>query len=225
MNMKKSVMLLSSVLALAACDNPFSSGGEQNTQQTAASSQAATSTSPAPVAEPAVTELKTTDGVIVIKTTGEFVDKLGDEEMRPEGVQPEQLLLLQHNDSNNVTVYAVDFGAAKYKSSDYFAKLKKALENTKGLQNVKVDDASEQRMDYRFSQGKDGEFGLNESCAALVAANKVYSVCASSPEMSVEGLAQVIQDISVVGAVETAQASAPTAASEVVSASAASVAK
>ncbi|UOP04915.1 hypothetical protein [Conchiformibius kuhniae] len=214
MKINKTVWLLAGVLAVAACDNPVSGGEGQGAQTSEAASQ--TVASQAAAAEPQTVELKSRDGVLTIKTAGAFADKADDEALRPEGIKPEQLILLQHNESDNITVYAADFGKAKHEAADYFAKLKKALESNKDLKDLRVETLSEARMDYRFSQNDaNGDFALNESCAALVAGGQVYGVCASSPEISTDALAAVLNDINVrVLAEEGAEAASAAAASE-----------
>lgn len=218
MSMKNSVWLLAGILALAACNNE-TSGGENN-----ASVEASTVSASSVSVETRITELKSKDGALIIKTSGVFTDKSGDEVLQPNGVEAEQLTLLQHNEVDNVTVYAADLGKAKLKAEEYFAKLKKALEDDKQLKDVQVGEASANRMDYSFNQvDKNGDLALNESCAALVANEHVYAVCASSPEVSIDALSGVVRDISINMSEEDAAAmanSASDSASEVAASSA-----
>lgn len=216
MNLKKTVLLLTGVLALAACEGQSSANPAQNEQASvaAAASQAGVEV------QAAVAELKSRDGALTVKTAGAFADKLADKEMHPEGITEEQLILLQHNESDNITVYAADFGKSKHSAADYFAKLKKALEGKKDFKDLQVNQVSEARLDYRFSQNDDnGVLALNESCAALVAGGQVYSVCASSPEISTDALAAVLNDISVRVAEETTASQAASDAASAASAS------
>lgn len=212
MNLNKTVLLLAGVLALSACgEQPAGSGQAQDNP---ASQAAAASQTDAAPQQAAVAELKSNNQALTVKTAGEFTDKLADKDMHPDGVSAEQLILLQHNESDNITVYAADFGQSKHSAADYFAKLKKALENNKDLKDLQINQVSEARLDYRFSQdGGSDALPLNESCAALVAGGQVYGVCASSPEISTDALAAVLNDISVRVVEEAAASDAASAAS------------
>ena len=195
MNKKMTALLCASVLALAACEGGVGKADESTPAASAASAaQAASAEAFAAVNA----ELKSRDGKLTIKTTGIFTDKSGDETIQPEGVNNESLQLLQHNENENITVYAADLGKAKHKPADYFAKLKKALESNNSLKELVIGEASDKRMDYHFNQtDKDGVLTLSESCAVLAEGEKLYSVCAFSPEQSAENLAEMLQDITV----------------------------
>lgn len=188
-----------SSLVLAACNGqPSNNNGAaaQNASAPVAASAAApqAETASAPIA--AANELKSKDGKITIAISGGFADKLGDASLLPENIAAEELLMLQHNAENNTSIYAIQSGeVADVKA--YFAKLEQAIKNEKSLKNANVQIADD-KLTYHFSQADEsGETTLNESCVVAVADKKAHNVCASSTDLDLAALDDIIGKVKI----------------------------
>lgn len=182
--------LLCATIAVAACDS-----GKPQTAASAPVSASAAASSPAPAAAsaPAMSTLSSQDGKVVIQATGQFVDKMGDAAFLPADAQAADVLLLQYDESRNLTVSAVAAGQAKNTAADLFGSLKKALESDKSLQGVNVAAPENNRLSYSYTHA--GELGANESCVVAVAEDKsIINVCASSTDLSQDELKAVLAD-------------------------------
>lgn len=191
MNKKILALMLSGALVLTACDGKPSNASSANaTSQTA-------ETTPVETAPIVPVELKSANGKISVTTKGTFTDKSQDPTALPDGMKAEQLLLLQTDELNDVTIYAVDLGKAKV-AKDYFAKLKSALETDKTLTNLTVGEAKDGRMSYAFSQADaDGNAVFNEACVAILDKEQVYSVCANSADVAPDELSAALSDVKI----------------------------
>ncbi|XXQ69058.1 hypothetical protein ACKLNO_04135 [Neisseriaceae bacterium B1] len=188
-------LLLCASAALAACD----SGTPQTAAQPA--SEAPTAPASAPVASSApaasaASALSSKDGKVVINTSGEFADKSSDAAFLPADAQAADVLLLQYDESRNLTISAVAAGQAKATAADLFTSLKKALEADKSLKNVSVAELENNRLSYRYTHS--GEPAANESCLVSVAEDKsITNVCAVSTDLSVDELKAVLADVKI----------------------------
>lgn len=194
MNIKLSILVFCSGLALMACDKI-----NNNTQ----ASNVSVASKPAasveiPQQAETISELNSKDGKINIKAKGAFTDISQNANERPAGVQPDQILLLQRSDEDGVVIDVEDFGKAKYGAQQYFTKLKKSLEADKSLQKLEIDEPNGKQMSYRFIQNDvNGDLALNESCTVILENEQIYSVCVNSPEMPPEDLKEVLAEINV----------------------------
>lgn len=177
--MNKQKMLITALfsLVLAACNN-------QTPSDAAASS---------PAVEPAKTALSSADGQISIQVDGVFADKISDAQFLPEGEKAENILLLQYDEAQDLTLLAVKSGMLASDEAAFFADLKHNIDNDKTLSNINVQTPSEHRMAYGFtSQAQDS----HEYCIAAVASDKqIYTVCAMSTQLADAELSAVLSDV------------------------------
>ena len=114
----------------------------------------------------------------------------------PENVSAEEMTLLQYDGMLGITLYADNLGPAQTDAKTYFANLKNELQSAEGLTDVQVGIATDNRMNYRFSQTTAGGI-LNENCIAIHETN-LYNVCANSNTASQEELASVLKEVSLI---------------------------
>lgn len=194
----KFLTLIISGLVLAACNGQPSSSNGGATQNASApvTASATTQAETASVPVAAANELKSKDGKITIAIAGGFDDKSGDASLLPENITAEELLMLQHNAENNTSIYAIQSGEISDVKA-YFAKLEQAIKNDKSLKNTNV-NVSDDKLTYHFSQSDEsGEITLNESCVVAVADKKVHNVCASSPDLDLAALDDIIGKVQI----------------------------
>lgn len=189
----KLLALIGSSLILAAC-------GEQPASSTAQKPGSPASSAPAEPTETATPQaasaLKSKDGKITIEVAGAFSDKLGDAAMLPENIAADELSLLQHDESSNITIYAIQSGEVADNKA-YFDKLTKAINGDKSLKNVKV-ELADNKLTYHFSHADaSGETTLNESCVVAVQDKQVHSVCASSENADLGALDEIIGKVKI----------------------------
>lgn len=179
----QTLLLTTSILLLSACSP---------NNETVSTASAASQTSNA--AEPAIQTLESKDGKIrIMIENGNFNDVSTDNTLHPEGMAPNELTLLQHDATTAITLYAGDLGEAKTDAQTYFTKLKSALESASNIENLRVGIATDNRMNYRFTQqSSDGL--LTENCIAIHETH-LYTVCAASLVASAEQLAGVLKDV------------------------------
>lgn len=144
-------------------------------------------------------KLTSSDNKITVNLqNGGFTDARNNAAVQPEGVTPEELTLLQRDEARNITLYAANLGKAKTAdAAEYFAKLKSTLETDKNFDNVQVGAATENRMNYRFTQNNPDSDLLSENCIAIFEAGNIYNVCASSDTATQDELAAVLTEVAV----------------------------
>lgn len=149
--------------------------------------------------EQGVQKLASKDGKIqILIQNGRFADISDTPSHRPEGVSADELTLLQYDASRDITLYASNLGEAKTQAAAYFANLKQALESTEGLSDIRIGAATDNRMNYRFSQpASDGRTKLTENCIAIHETH-LYNVCASSQTASQDDLVAVLKDVNLI---------------------------
>lgn len=179
MTVKLTTLITAAALALAACS------------QQAETSVAPDSAAPAASTETAVQSLTSSDGAVTINTAGNFADQSGNAELMPEGFSAEEITLLQRDEQSGITLYAAALGSPKTPSAEYFAKLKTELEKAENLSNLKIGAATENRMDYSFTQDND----FQEDCIALHTAERLYTICANGSGVPANQLAAVLKDV------------------------------
>ena len=130
-----------------------------------ADASAAASEAPAPAAS--AQTLTSRDGAVSIAVTGNFQDQSGNAGLLPEGTSAEEVTLLQ-----------------------YYAGLTSALQAA-GLADLKAGAATENRMDYSFTQAD----GSSENCIAIYHPENLYTVCANSATAGNARLAEALKDV------------------------------
>ena len=138
--------------------------------------------------------LSSRDDKLSIVVDGNFNDEMDDAEKWVSKDNLDTLILLQHDDSSNITLIANDLGPIKLKAEDYFKNLAANLKNNAQISNVNVGIATDNRMNYRFSHEDNGIL-LNESCVAMIGNNNLYSVCANSDTAKDDALAATLKTI------------------------------
>lgn len=179
------------LLGLSACT-------KQDTSVTMDASDTQTaSNSAASADEPAATQTLTSkDSKLSIVVDGDFADVLDSATDWVDPAELNNLTLLQHDDSSNITLAVNNLGTLKIKPDEYFKNLADSLEHNSSISNIKVGVATVNRMNYRFSHQQNGTL-LNESCVALIVDNNLYSVCASSVSADYNALAGTLKTINV----------------------------
>lgn len=196
MSLKTKMLLLAAAVALAACgENQTGS----STGQTAASVPAPASAASAPAAaseaapQAASAAVSSKDGKIQISLNGVYQDKTGDAEYAPEGVAAEQIVLLQRDDTADITVSAVSAGKADKDADKLLSELKAAIEGDESVKDVHAAAPENGVLAYRFTHAN-GEDAANEACITRVSAEKdVATVCAVSRSVSSEELLKELQ--------------------------------
>ncbi len=188
--MKKIIFALAiATLGLSACDQKGTSSVSTS------NSSAASAVTEAAADANAVQNLSSRDGKISLSIPGgQFADASSKAEYQPAGADAKDLILLQHDDAADITLYAVDLGKPKSTPDAYFNNLKAAIEADKTLADVKVSAASNGRLNYRFSQ-KENDNTLTESCTAIADANHIYNVCTNSYTAAPERLDATLSNI------------------------------
>lgn len=179
------------LLGLSACT-------KQDTSVTMDASDTQTaSNSAASADEPAATQTLTSkDSKLSIVVDGDFANVLDSATDWVDPAELNNLTLLQHDDSSNITLAVNNLGTLKIKPDEYFKNLADSLEHNSSISNIKVGVATVNRMNYRFSHQQNGTW-LNESCVALIVDNNLYSVCASSESADYNALAGTLKTINV----------------------------
>lgn len=185
------ILVTISTVALAACSGQPAQNANTNTNPQAVSQES--SNNPTTMGN---VDLKTKDGRVIIQTSGQFVDTMQNADMLPEGVDKNKIVLSQQDQITGINFYAIHVGSTK-NPTDYFNKLKSAIEADKSLHNVNVGVASANRMDYQFSQiDADKNITLNEQCIVLMDGEQIYNVCASSPDSNQKELTAALAYVS-----------------------------
>lgn len=127
---------------------------------------------------------------------GHFTDIITQQSEHPEGIEANELTLLQYDKTRDITLYTTNLGNTKTDAKIYFDNLSTALKSEKNLKNVQIGIATDNRMNYRFSQNDAQGRLLNENCISIHE-SKLYNICASSHTASQETLSSVLQDFSI----------------------------
>ncbi|HFC8542770.1 cytochrome C [Neisseria weaveri] len=185
MKLSAFALTAAAILSLSACGQKAeTSVPSDNT----APSSAATETA-------ALQTLSSTDGKITINVqASRFEDRINDNAAHPEGIDRNELTLLQHDAQTGITLYAVNLGEAKSDAKTYFANLKNALKSAENLQDVQVGAATDNRMNYRFTQKHADGTTLPENCIAIHGSS-LYNICASGQNVTQDQLAAVLKDV------------------------------
>lgn len=181
------------LLGLSACTKQDTSVTMDASDTQTASSSAASADEPAASATQTLTSK---DNKLSIVVDGDFADVLDSATDWVDPAQLNNLTLLQHDDSSNITLAVNNLGTLKIKPDEYFKNLADSLEHNSSISNIKVGVATVNRMNYRFSHQQNGTL-LNESCVALTVDNNLYSVCASSESADYNALAGTLKTINV----------------------------
>lgn len=192
----KFLLSLPVLLALGACSKVNETPAEAGATASEASADFAASAPSTPAGT--VQTLNSTDGKIrIVIENGRFADVIRDKSLHPDGMAADELTLLQHDASSDITLYAGNLGRAKTDARTYFAGLKEMLQSAKDLDNMRVGIATDNRMNYQFSQATQEGGTLFENCIAIHEGN-VYTVCASSTTASAARLAAVLKDVNLI---------------------------
>lgn len=170
------------------------SPSQNDTSVSFSASDVAASAASAPVAT--AQTLISSDNKIKIVVNGQFQNELDQANRWVDAAETQSLTLLQHDDQDNVTLVVNSLGAAKLKADDYFKQLAQKLQNNQNITDLKIGIATDNRMNYRFTHGKDN-LVLRENCVALMSGGQLYSVCAMSDDADDKTLAAALNNISV----------------------------
>lgn len=185
MNIRSAALAAAVLLALAACDTKVNN--PQSADASAAASEAA-SEAPAPAAS--AQTLTSRDGAVSIAVTGNFQDQSGNAGLLPEGTSAEEVTLLQRDEDADITLSVIDLGKPAKPAKEYYAGLTSALQAA-GLADLKAGAATENRMDYSFTQAD----GSSENCIAIYHPENLYTVCANSATAGNARLAEALKDV------------------------------
>lgn len=151
-----------------------------------------------PAAANSVQTLTSSDGKIRITLeNGQFRDAMQDQSLHPQGLNAGELTLLRQDPNSGITLYAANLGEAKTDAKTYFGNLKETLKAAGNMENLRIGIATDNRMNYRFTQAGSDGLKLSESCMAVHETN-IYTVCAASPSASAEELDSVLKNINLV---------------------------
>lgn len=189
MNINVLTLTLIATLGLAACDSQPQTSVAPNSTASEATSSASAATPNTPAAETQV--LNSRDDAVSISVKGQFQDQSSNADLLPEGSKADDISLLQQDAVSGITIYVENLGKPSKPAKDYYALLKQQLEKATGLSELKVGIATENRMDYSFTQ----ENGFKENCIAIYSPNNLYNVCANSQTASNADLAEVLKDV------------------------------
>lgn len=162
----------------------------------ACSQQAETSVAPANTAPgeqntSVVQDLHSRDGMLTVRTVGSFTDQSSNQELLPDGLAAEDLMLLQQDKQSGITLYAAALGTPKQEAQAYFANLKTDLENLSDISELKIGAATQNRMDYSLRYGED----FNETCIAIHTSEQLYNICANGQGIPAAQLTAVLTDV------------------------------
>lgn len=155
----------------------------------AASEEANASETAQPSAPAGPQTLVSKDQAVSISVNGSFTDQTGNAGLMPEKIDSAEVTLLQQDADADILLTVTDLGKPAKPAKDYYAGLKTALEGS-GRQNLKIGAATENRMDYSFSDN-----GGNENCIAIYHPDNLYTVCATSQTADNGSLAEVLKDV------------------------------
>ena len=194
MDMKLLVYMVAAAIGLAACDSqPATSVTPDSVTSAASNVPTNDSASNASISNEAQV-LTSRDNAISLSVKGNFQDQSGNTDLLPEGSNVANITLLQQDINSDIIAYVENLGKPKKSAQEYYANLKQQLEKATGLSDVKMGIATENRMDYSFTQ----ENGLKENCIAIYSPDSLYNVCASSSTASNNQLAAVLKDVKLV---------------------------
>ena len=188
MNIKFAALLAAAALSVAACEQQAATP-QQASAVPAANTASATPTD-APSAPPAATPqtLTSSDNAVSISVTGNFQDQLGGNAL-PEGAEA-GTILQQYDENTDITLTVVDADKPVKPAKEYYANLKTALEQA-GFANLKAGAATENRMDYSFTDAE----GNNHNCINIYSPDNLYAVCAFSSSADNATLAETLKDV------------------------------
>ena len=186
-----SALLATLIIGLSAC-------GQKAETSVAPESAASGAAASAPAAN-AVQTLESRDNKIRITIPGghfeNIIEQTGE---RPEGIAQSELTLLERDTNSGITLYAANLGAAKSDAKTYFANLKSTLNSAEGLADVQVGAATDNRMNYRFSQADGAGGTLLENCIAIYDNANLYNVCANSSSAPQTALAAALKEVNLI---------------------------
>ncbi|MFH6974817.1 hypothetical protein ACG2K1_11140 [Neisseria sp. 23W00296] len=186
MNIRSAALAAAALFALAACDTKVSNPQSADAAPAAASEAAAEAPAPAVSAQ----TLTSRDGAVSISVTGNFQDQSGNAGLLPEGTSAEEVTLLQRDEDADITLSVIDLGKPAKPAKEYYAGLKSALQAAE-LADLKAGAATENRMDYSFTQAD----GSSENCIAIYHPENLYTVCANSATAGNARLAEALKDV------------------------------
>lgn len=186
--MKKNIIFLlntSIILALAACDNKPTQNTNANTVVESTDNTATE------------TVLITPDNSIQITTTpANFSDYSNNSAFLPANTKPENILLVQYDEDQNLNISASKLGKTESDIKTLADNLNKTLEQNKQLQQSKVETINDQQIQYSYTNTE--ETPINESCTLTIAQNKtLINACASSTKLSLDELKTVIKEVKI----------------------------
>lgn len=181
----RTVAIVAAVAALAACNNATS------VQNAAASAVEQAAASMAAEASAVAVANNLTGSNEYLNLPAGFADKKGDAALMPEGVAQADVLLLQYDESRNISVSVVKAAEFAGDAAALADKLKTALAADKSLADVKVAvEGNQVNYSYTFAES---DSKAAESCAARLGEDKsVTTFCANGTDVSADELQHLI---------------------------------
>ena len=151
MNIKFAALLAAAALSVAACEQQAATPQQASTVPAADTASATSADAPSAPPAAAPQTLTSSDNAVSISVTGNFQDQLGGNAL-PEGAEA-GTILQQYDENTDITLTVVDAGKPVKPAKEYYANLKTALEQA-GFANLKAGAATENRMDYSFTDAE-----------------------------------------------------------------------
>ena len=176
---------LAALLALTACDQANNAAGAASAAETPSATQGDAG------AIPTETSVKSRDGSFSIALNSGYADKSQDPAYQPEGSKADNILLLQHSDSEGITVTALRLGQSGDAALDGIETALKARDDLQDLSSSKQNGV----LSYSFYSDSDGTT-VNESCRIQAAGKELVSICAVSPYADAAELEDLLKTVS-----------------------------
>lgn len=188
MNIKFAALLAAAALSVAACEQQAATPGQASAVPAADTASATPADAPSAPPAAAPQTLTSSDNAVSISVTGNFQDQLGGNAL-PEGAEA-GTILQQYDENTDITLTVVDAGKPVKPAKEYYANLKAALEQA-GFASLKAGAATENRMDYSFTDAE----GNNHNCINIYSPDNLYAVCAFSSSADNATLAETLKDV------------------------------
>ena len=188
MNIKFAALLAAAALSVAACEQQAATPRQASAVPAADTASATPADAPSAPPAAAPQTLTSSDNAVSISVTGNFQDQLGGNAL-PEGAEA-GTILQQYDENTDITLTVVDAGKPVKPAKEYYAGLTSALQAA-GLADLKAGAATENRMDYSFTQAD----GSSENCIAIYHPENLYTVCANSATAGNARLAEALKDV------------------------------
>lgn len=128
--------------------------------------------------------------------SGDFQDKSEDPNFIPAHTKPEDVLILQYDSTQDLSLSVIKAGTLHHDINTLFENLKTLFSQNKDLDQTNIQLIDNQKIIYSYHIKK--EPTLNESCIIQIDPNKtIMNICASSPSIAIDDLANRIKNIEI----------------------------